>query len=204
MSILKRREIPIGICVLSTVFLLISYYTNIGPGLATDLRSWMIQISTFAMFLGVVMLFRRHVNIILRRNEGWPFSVIIFIFFIFYLIVQYSSKEIYDYVLMNVYTPISYASASAVVPITIYYRGTRVRSVFSFLLVATLLITNFSNAAIGTTLFGPVITVVGGWLKNVVNTGVMRAITIGMGLGMLTVILRIFLGMETSYLGEVR
>lgn len=204
MSILKRREIPIAICILTTIYLLVSYYTGIGAGFATDLRGWMIQISTFAMFLGVFMLFRRHINILLRKAEGWPYSVIIFGFFIFYLVVQYSSKELYNYVLMNVYTPIGYASASAVVPITIYWRGTKVRTVFSGLLVLTLLITNFSSAAVGTTIFGPGITVLGTWIKNVINTGVMRAITIGMGLGMLTVILRIFLGMETSYLGEVK
>ena len=204
MSILKRREIPIAICIITTAFLMVSYYTDLGAGLATNMRGWMIQISTFAMFLGVVMLFRRHVNIILRKTEGWPFSVVIFGFFFFYLAIQYSSKELYNYVLMNVYTPMAYASAAAVVPITIYWRGTKVRSIYSGLLVLTLLITNFSSAAIGTTLFGPGITVLGMWIKNVINTGVMRAITIAMGLGMLTVIIRIFLGMETSYLGEVK
>jgi hypothetical protein len=203
MSILKRREIPIAICIITTVFLLFSYYTGIAAPFATDMRGWMIQISTFAMFLGVFMLFRRHTQILLRKAEGWPYSAIIFGFFLFYLVVQYSSKELYNYVLMNVYTPMAYASASAVVPITIYWRGTKVRSIFSGLLVLTLLITNFSSAAIGTTIFGPGITVLGAWIKNVINTGVMRAITIGMGLGLLTVILRIFLGMETSYLGEI-
>lgn len=204
MSILKRREIPIAICVITTAFLMASYYTDLGTGLATNMRGWMIQISTFAMFLGVAMLFRRHINILLRKTEGWPYSVVIFVFFFFYLGVQYSSTELYNYVLMNVYTPMAYASAAAVVPITIYWRGTKVRSIYSGLLVATLLITNFSSAAIGTTLFGSGITILGMWIKNVINTGVMRAITIGMGLGMLTVIMRIFLGMETSYLGEVK
>jgi len=186
------------------VYLLFSYYTNIVTGFATDLRSWMTQISIFAMFLGVVMLFRRHINIILRKTEGWFYSVIIFIFFLFYLGVQYSSKELYDYILMNVYTPLTMASASAVVPITIYFRGTRVRTVFSGILVATLIITNFSNAAIGPIIFGPGIHTLGVWLKDVINTGVMKAITIGMGLGLLTVVLRILLVMETSYLGEVK
>jgi len=204
MSILKRREIPIAICILSMIYLLFSYYTNVGTGFATDLRGWMTQISIFAMFLGVVMLFRRHINIILRKTEGWFYSVIIFIFFVFYLGVQYSSKELYDYILMNVYTPMTMASASAVVPITIYFRGTRVRTVFSGILVATLIITNFSNAAIGPLIFGPGIHTLGVWIKDVINTGVMKAITIGMGLGLLTVVLRILLVMETSYLGEVK
>lgn len=204
MSILKSREIPIAICIITTAFLMVSYYTDLGTGLATNMRGWMIQISTFAMFLGVAMLFRRHINILLRKTEGWPYSVVIFVFFFFYFAVQYSSTELYNYVLMNVYTPMAYASAAAVVPITIYWRGTKVRSIYSGLLVATLLITNFSSAAIGTTLFGPGINILGMWIKNVINTGVMRAITIGMGLGMLTVIMRIFLGMETSYLGEVK
>ncbi len=204
MSILKRREIPIAICIITTAFLLVSYYTGIGTGFATDMRTWMIQISTFAMFLGVFMLFRRHINILLRKSEGWPYSVVIFLSFLFYIVVQYSSKELYNYVLMNVYTPMGYASAAAVVPITIYWRGTKIRSIFSGILVLTLLITNFSNASIGTLIFGPGIVVLGSWIKTVINTGVMRAITIGMGLGMLTVILRIFLGMETSYLGEVK
>jgi hypothetical protein len=204
MSFLKRREIPIAICVGSMVYLLFSYYTNIGTGIASDLRSWMTQVSTFAMLIGVVMLFIRHTKIILRRIEGWPYSIIALVSFFLYTVVQYSSKDLYQYVLMNIYTPIGYASATAVVPITIYYTGTRVRSIFSALLVGTLIISNFYNIAIGTVIFGPGLNQIGSWLNDVINTGVMRAITIGMGLGLLTVVIRIIMGMETSYLGEVK
>lgn len=186
------------------VYLLFSYYTNIGTGIASDLRSWMTQVSTFAMLIGVVMLFIRHTKIILRRIEGWPYSIIALVSFFLYTVVQYSSKDLYQYVLMNIYTPIGYASATAVVPITIYYTGTRVRSIFSALLVGTLIISNFYNIAIGTVIFGPGLNQIGSWLNDVINTGVMRAITIGMGLGLLTVVIRIIMGMETSYLGEVK
>jgi hypothetical protein len=41
------------------------------------------------------------------------------------------------------------------------------------------------------------------WLKDVPNTGAMRAITIGMGVGLLAVVIRVLLGMERSYLGEI-
>lgn len=204
MSLLKRREIPIVICVGSLVYLIFSYYTNIGTGIATDFRSWMTQVSTFAMFLGVVMLFIRHTKIILRRSKGWPYSIIVFAFFLFYTAVQYSSKDLYQYVLMNIYTPIAYAAATAIVPITIYYTGTRVRSIFSALLVGTLIISNFYNIALGSVLFGPGLAQLGGWLNDVINTGVMRAITIGMGLGLLTVVIRIIMGKEVSYLGEIK
>jgi hypothetical protein len=203
-SILRRREVPMALCIFTTVFLLFSYYTDIGLDLASNFRVWMTQISMFAMIVGVIMLIQRHTQIIMRRNPGWQYSIIVFFFLVMYLIVQYSSEEVYTYVLNNIYTPMMYAGTGAVVPIVIYYRGARVKSLYSAILIVTLFISNFYNSVIGPVLFGPGILPLGAWIKDVINTGSMRAITIGMGLGLLVVLIRVILGMEVSYLGEVK
>jgi len=185
------------------VLILFSFYTGIVKELGTDLTSWAIQISTFAMLIGVVMLFQMHVTRILRKRPGWPYSVVIFVFFFFYLAVQYSSKDVYQFVLVNIYTPLTMVSGTGVVGITLFYRGGRVRSVFSAILMGTMItMALYQTPFIGLVL--PGVLPIGNWLKDIINTGVMRAITIGMGLGLLTVVIRIVLGMETSYLGEKR
>jgi hypothetical protein len=203
-SILRRREFPMALCIFTTVFLLFSYYTDIGTGLATNFRVWMTQISMFAMIVGVIMLIQRHTQIIMRRTPGWHYSIVAFFFLIMYTIVQYSSKDVYTFVLTNIYTPMQYAGTGAVVPIVIYYRGARVKSIYSAILITTLFISNFYNSVIGPVLLGPGIMPLGSWIKDVINTGAMRAITIGMGLGLLVVLIRVILGMEVSYLGEVK
>lgn len=203
-SILRRREVPMALCIFTTVFLLFSYYTNIAPDLASNFRVWMTQISMFAMFVGVVMLIQRHVQMIMRRTPGWQYSIVVFFFFIMYTIVQYSSKDVYTFVLNNIYTPMTYAGTGAIVPVVIYYRGARIKSIYSAILILTLFISNFYNSVIGPVIFGPGIIPLGAWIKDVINTGAMRAITIGMGLGLLVVLIRVILGMEVSYLGEVK
>jgi hypothetical protein len=44
--------------------------------------------------------------------------------------------------------------------------------------------------------------VIGNWLNNVPNAAVMRAITIGMGIGLIATMVRELLGKETHYLGD--
>ena len=202
-EILKRREIPMAICIGTMLFILFEYYTGIGTSFADNLKSWALDISRWAMFVGVVMLFRSHVTRIMRRGEKWPYSIILLGAFIAWLIIQYQDPQVYQFILMNVYTPLGYASPHALSPIANIYRGARVRSIYSAILVAVFLISCFYNSPIGVFLFGPGIKSLGGWIQSVINAGVTRAITIGMGVGMLTMVVRILLGYETSYLGEV-
>jgi hypothetical protein len=202
MSIFKRREIPMALYIGAMVFLLFAYYTDIGTNYAADVRQWGIQISTFAVLVGVFMLFKFHITKIMRRQTDWIYSIVIFAFFFFYLGVQYASADLYQYVLINIYTPISYASAYGVASTTILYRGARTRSIYALLILISFVITSMFNSAIGPMIWQGFIPW-GAWLKNVPNTGAMRAITIGMGIGLLAVVIRVLLGMERSYLGEI-
>jgi hypothetical protein len=81
------------------------------------------------------------------------------------------------------------------------FRGARTRNWVGMLLLISSIITVLRMAPVGEVIWTG-FPVIGTWLNAVPNAAVMRAITIGMGIGLIATMVRELLGKETHYLGD--
>lgn len=202
MSVLRRREIAILFYVVPMLFLVFEYFTGIGSEVSSALIGWAIILSTFTYLIGGFAIFRLHILNISKRRGDWPYSVILIVTFIIFLGLAYTYQPGYDWVLKNVYTPLTIIMFGFVgfYTVTALFRGARIRNPHAGLLIICAILLMLYNAPIGEAIW-PGFKTIGGWLKDVPNTGVMRAVTIGVAVGILATFVRALLGLETSYLG---
>jgi hypothetical protein len=185
-------------------------------------------IAVFAFFLGGGNLVRVHVKKLSRRKADWWFSVVTLVGFFFMLIVglfktgndggiaaQVTAEgswfqETFNYVLnplqSTMYALLAFFVASA------SYRAFRAKNrEATILLIAAFII------LLGRTPFGTMLTAwvpesfsilqipnMAVWIMNSPNLAGQRAIIIGIGLGVVSMSLRLILGIERTYLGEDR
>jgi hypothetical protein len=202
MSFLKRREVAILFYVLPMLFIVFEYYTGIGSILSSTLVNWATILTIFTYLIGGFSIFRLHIMKIYRRNEDWPYSLILMAAFVFFFFLAYGNRAGYDWVLTNIYTPLTILMFGFVgfYTVTALFRGARVRNSYAAVLLICAIILMLYNAPVGETIW-PGFKDLGGWLKNVPNTGVMRGVVIGVAVGILATFIRAILGLETSYLG---
>lgn len=202
MAFIRRVELPIGIFGAVSLFLIFEYFTGIGKGVATELIGWGVLLWVFSYLVGYISLARYHSMIISKRREDWPYSMIVFISFAVSFIAGQIHKPTFDYIFVNVLTPLQISMLSYVgfYTYTILFRGARTRNIYAGLLlvVATLVMVWQAPAARAT---WPILDPIAGWIRDVPNTGAMRAVLIGIGLGIITLFIRTLLGYEKSYVG---
>ena len=184
------------------VFLIFSNYTGIAKNVAADVRSWGIAIATFAALIGVINITYLHIMKLYRRREGWPYSIVMFTCFIVYFIAAYSYKPGYDWIISNLSIPLGAAFLSGFNTLGVIFRGSRARSIWSVLILFSVVVTALLMVSLGP-LISPSIIDIATWIKNYPTTGVFRAVTIGIGIGILMLVVRAILGLEKSYLGEI-
>jgi len=180
-------------------------------------------IAVFAFFLGGGNLIRVHATKIKRQGEGWGFSVVTIAAFAIMLIIGLFKigghmadpvdaagtpfQLLFTYVLSplqaTMYSLLAFYVASA------SYRAFRARNVeATILLIAAFII------LLGRTPFGYYLTAwipesfsifeipnMAVWIMNSPNLAGQRAIMIGISLGVISMSLRLLLGIERSYLG---
>lgn len=184
------------------VFLIFSNYTGVAKNIAADVRSWGIAIATFAALIGVINISYLHITKLYRKKEGWPYSIVMFTCFIVYFVVAYEYKPGYDWIISNLSIPLGAAFLSGFNTLGVIFRGSRARSIWSALILFSVVVTALLMVSLGP-LISPSIIDIATWIKNYPTTGVFRAVTIGIGIGLLVLVVRAILGMEKSYLGEM-
>lgn len=184
------------------VFLIFSNYTGIAKSVAADVRSWGIAIATFAALIGVINISYLNIMKLYRRREGWPYSIVMFTCFIVYFVVAYVYTPGYDWIISNLSIPLGAAFLSGFNTLGVIFRGSRARSIWSVLILFSVVVTALLMVSLGP-LISPSLLDIATWIKNYPTTGVFRAVTIGIGIGLLMLVVRAILGLEKSYLGEM-
>lgn len=202
MSVLRRREIPMSLYIIVMVFLIFSAYTGVAPKFASDVRSWGIAIATFAALIGVINISYLHILKLYRRRKGWQYSIVMFTCFIVYFVVAYVYQPGYNWIISNLSIPLGAAFLSGFNTLGVIFRGSRARSIWSVLILFSVIMTALLSVSIGPVIW-PGIVDIATWIKDYPTTGVFRAVTIGIGIGLLMLVVRAILGMEKSYLGEL-
>lgn len=173
---------------------------------ALVMRSWGIVIAAFAMALGAVNLLRRHSRTIMRREADSFFSILLMGSMIVMIVLGIgfgTTSPAYDFMFSNILSPASatmYASIAFYI-VTAAYRSFSARNLEGWLLLVTAVIVMLGKAPIGSVISG-FFPVASAWIQDVPNTAGMRAIMMGAALGVVSSAIKMFLGMDKSYLGQ--
>ena len=202
MSVLKQKEFAVILFVAPLLFILFNYYTGIAGPAATELINWGAYLWNFSMIIGTYSMFRKHLMTITEKQKDWPYSVIMFASFFVYFGTSYFLKDTFQWILDYVQNPIMLTIwVGAFTTFTMLFRGARTRNWIGMLLLISSIITVLRMAPVGEVIWTG-FPVIGTWLNTVPNAAVMRAITIGMGIGLIATMVRELLGKETHYLGD--
>ena len=223
-----RRQVPLFITFFVGALLIFSVFIPPMENLGENFTLFFDIIAVFAFFLGGGNLVRVHVTKLRRRKADWWFSIVTLIGFFCMLIIglfkigndggidaQVTAEgswfqEVFNYILnplqSTMYALLAFFVASA------SYRAFRAKNnEATILLIAAFII------LLGRTPFGTMLTAwipesfsvlqipnLAVWLMNSPNLAGQRAIIIGIGLGVVSMSLRLILGIERTYLGEDR
>ena len=220
-----KRQIPLLITFFVGVLLIISVFLPPMESLGENFTLFFDIIAVFAFFLGGGNLVRVHLMKLRRRKEDWAYSIVTLFGFALMLTLGLLKlgnpgaiaasvttegawfQTMFNYVLnplqSTMYALLAFFVASA------SYRAFRAKNrEATILLIAAFII------LLGRTPFGTFLTAwvpdsfsllqipnVAIWIMNSPNLAGQRAIMIGIGLGVVSMSLRLILGVERTYLG---
>jgi len=221
-----RRQVPLLITFFVGTLLILSVFIPPMESLGENFTLFFDIIAVFAFFLGGGNLMRIHLKKLVRRKADWQFSIVTLVGFGFMLTIGLLKignpggiaasvtaegswfQEMFNYVInplqSTMYALLAFFVASA------SYRAFRAKNrEATILLVAAFVI------LLGRTPFGMMLTAwipesysimqvpnLAIWIMNSPNLAGQRAIIIGIGLGVVSMSMRLILGIERTYLGE--
>jgi hypothetical protein len=220
-----RREIPLGITIFVGFLAIVSFFSPPLEGLGEDFTLFFDIIAVFAFFLGGGNLVRIHLIKLSKRKGDWGFSIVTLVGFFLMLVAGLfrignpgditaevtADGSLFQLLYLNVHLPLSstmYALLAFFVA-SASYRAFRAKNrEATVLLIAAFVI------LLGSTPFGQMLTAwiphsfdvleipnLAVWIMSSPNLAGQRAIMIGIGLGVVSMSLRLILGIERTYLG---
>ena len=204
-----KRKYPM---ILTFIFGMIGLFLKASPILNEKfvdyLLLWTAAISSFAVIYSTFNVVKHHVLKIRKKHRDMMYSYVTFVGillmgvtgFVGHYLPQSNWKLLYDNLYQFVRTPLDatmfsllafYISSAA-------YRAFRAREWQATMLLIAGFIVMLGRVATGPLMIFADIT---NWIMLVPTTAVMRAIMIGVGLGITSTSIKIILGIETSYLG---
>lgn len=223
-----RREIPLGITIFVGILAILSFFMPPLEGLGEDFTLFFDIIAVFAFFLGGGNLVRIHLLKLTHRKEDWAYSIVTLVGFFGMMVAGFlkignpgdiasdvmAEGSLFSLLYMNVHMPLAATMYSllAFFVASASYRAFRAKNrEATVLLVAAFVI------LLGSTPFGQMVTSwmpaslsilevpnLAVWIMSSPNLAGQRAIMIGIGLGVVSMSLRLILGIERTYLGGDR
>jgi hypothetical protein len=221
-----KREVPLFITVFVGLLLIFSVFIPPMENLGENFTLFFDIIAVFAFFLGGGNLLRVHITKLAQRKRDWPYSIATAAGFLLVLAAGLfkignpgtiaasvnAEGSLFAAIYTNVFSPLGstmYALLAFYVA-SASYRAFRAKNrEATILLVAAFII------LLGSTPFGTMLTSwlppgmsimeipnLAVWIMSSPNLAGQRAIMIGVGLGVVSMSLRLILGIERSYLGD--
>jgi len=205
-----RLQIPLAIILIMGIFTLVTSFIPAKPiaDLNQMFRNWYIGIITFFIFLGTFNLARSNAEKIKKRGRDWQYSIIllaflgVMLFFGFYK-GRASTEEgrPFMYLYFNVQFPLESTMYSllAFFVTSASFRAFRARNKEALCLLLAALIIMLGRVPVGTSIWKGFPTVTE-WIMNYPNAAAKRGIRLGIDLGLISMALRMILGIERSYM----
>lgn len=211
-----KREVPLLITAVIGLFMILSFFVphQVVSVPADFLQQCAIVVVAFGYVLGGANVLRVNFDGISKRQEHWPYKVVLVVSLLGTVVVGAvegegfldpgtRSRWIYD----HLYTPMS-ATMFALLAFFIAsaaFRAFRIRTLEAGVLAAAALIVMLGRVPIGNALTAALPESIGlpavqEWIMDVPQNAAKRAILMGAALGVMATGLRVILGIERSYL----
>lgn len=200
-----KREVPLAIATLLGLVMIASFFLNIPflNQLAAESQRLIVPIVAAAGVVGGISLLLHQVQIVQKRRRNWRLSVVFIAVFFFFLATSLTPGI--EAVHNTLYTAIVGRTTEAMwgiialFMVSIAYRAFRIKNLETFLFTLSCVIVLLGNAPVGEVLPGSRSATE--WLMNIPSMAGMRAIVIGLALGIIAYGIRVMLGHERSVLG---
>jgi len=171
---------------------------------ALALQVFVIPLGGFALGLGAVSLAMYYTKRIVKKQQYWQYNAAALASMALVIVLGFLEADpqtAFQWYFLNVLTTLetSIWSILAFFLASAAYRGLKVRTLESTLLMVAAILVMLSNAPIGPALWGPSADI-GAWIMNVPNVAGMRGLNIVVAVGIFVVALRTFMGRERSTL----
>lgn len=196
------------------VLMIIQYFIphQISQDIFDNYTIWVPIIGAFALVLGVGSLTRLHGHKVRNKAPNWPYSLAVliplYLMPVFALLLPASvgggmdAPGVFDFAFMHIQVPIQSTMFSilAFYIASAAFRAFRAKSMLATLLLLTAVIVMMGQVPIGE-LLGSWFPKVGLWIIDFPNNAAKRAISLGVGFGILATQLKIIFGVERNWLG---
>jgi hypothetical protein len=208
MSEIRGNTIPWILALVSGVVMYLQFYFDVGVfnSLAEMIKTTTIVISTIAMGIGFLNLVSTHVKYLQSTREVaaqkvmsvyWLFCCLVT--FVTGVIPPMLSHPVYNFMMERIRVNANIA-ASALFPPWILvagYRAFKIRNIESLFFTLSAALVALGNVPVGGLIWSG-FPVIGGWITQKLIAAVFRAITIGIGIGVIGMALRVYLRMERA------
>jgi hypothetical protein len=161
-----------------------------------------VIVVAFALLLGLVNVVVVHLRRILKRDEGWYYSIALVSVALIVIVagIPGSDSSVVAWIFDNVQFPLQASTFSllAFFVATAAYRGLRLRSLESIAFVVTAVVVLIGQVPVGRYL-SESLPQIKDWILNVPSTAGMRGIIIGVALGTIATGVRVLTGFDRPY-----
>jgi len=210
-----RREVPLIITFCVGMFMICAYYSPITEQYVDRLNEWFTIVTVFAYILGIGSLIIVNGGKIAKTAPGWGYNAVLLLSFLltlgFGVFQGIKEDTTFYWIFQYVYNPLS-ATMFALLAFFIAsaaFRAFKAKSPEATLLLLMAFVVMIGRVPIGELMWDsvhlnalmPMNELIDKWIMGAFNTAGQRAILLGASIGVISVSLKILLGVERSYLG---
>ena len=205
-----KRTLPLIIVFGLGFFVIVAFFIplRIFQNASQTLETWYTGVIAFFVFIGIFNIIRVNINKMQRRVADWQYSIILLVFLFVMMAAGFiggTEGGVFNYLFEHMQVPLGATvfSLLAFFVASAAFRAFRARTPEATLLLIAAVIVMIGRVPIGYYIWHGFPSVVE-WLMNVPNTAAKRGILFGADLGLISMALRVLLGIERSYMGGGR
>jgi hypothetical protein len=202
-----RRTLPLIVVFSCGIFMLVAFFIPLRwfEDTSQTLQTWYLGVVAFFVFIGILNLVRINLDKIQKKRRDWQYSIILLVFLALMLVAGFiggTDGGLFLYLFENFQIPLSATMFSllAFFVASAAFRAFRARSPEATLLLVAAVLVMIGRVPIGYWIWHGFPDLVE-WIMSVPNTAAKRGIIFGIDLGLISMALRVILGIERSYMG---
>jgi hypothetical protein len=202
-----KRTLPIIIVFGCGVFMLVSFFIPLRffQDGSQILQTWYLGVIAFFVFVGILNLAKINIIKIQKKRRDWQYSIVLLIFLVLMMAAGFiwgPEGWLFNYLFVNFQIPLSATMFSllAFFVASAAFRAFRARNPEATLLLVAAVLVMVGRVPIGYWIWHGFPGLVE-WIMAVPNTAAKRGIIFGIDLGLISMALRVILGIERSYMG---
>jgi hypothetical protein len=205
-----KQTIPLIIVFTFGFFVIIAFFIplRIFQDASQTFETWYTGVIAFFVFIGIFNIVKVNVNKIQRKLIDWQYSIILLVFLAFMMgagFIGGPDGGVFNYLFEHMQVPLGATMFSllAFFVASAAFRAFRARTPEATLLLIAAVIVMIGRVPIGYYIWKGFPNLVE-WIMSVPNTAAKRGILFGADLGLISMALRVLLGVERSYMGGGR